>query len=206
MSELVIVGRSSSHFTRPTRIFALELGIPHAFRPVLDLTSLDPGNYAGNPALQVPILVDGEGPLFGMESICRALARRAPARPRVVLRGEVADRIVANAEEMILHVMSTEVTLVTAKMARDDRAAPTKLHAGLQNALRFLDGAVERVIAALPADRALSFVEVTLFCMKTHLPFRGAVSGEGYANLDAFCARFGERESARATPYRFDAA
>ena len=32
-----LVGRSSSHFTRTARIFALELGVPHTFRPVFDI-------------------------------------------------------------------------------------------------------------------------------------------------------------------------
>ena len=30
--DIVLVGRSSSHFTRVARIFALELGVPHSFR------------------------------------------------------------------------------------------------------------------------------------------------------------------------------
>ena len=52
--EVTLVGRSSSHFTRTARIFALELGVQHAFRPVLDMTTPDPAAYADNPALKVP--------------------------------------------------------------------------------------------------------------------------------------------------------
>src|SRR3974390_274488 len=99
MTDLVLVGRSSSHYTRAARIFALEAGVGHAFRPVLDMTSLDPAAYAGNPTLKVPALIDADGPLFGTENICRELARRSPARSRIVLRGDVGDRLVANAEE-----------------------------------------------------------------------------------------------------------
>jgi hypothetical protein len=50
MNDLVLVGRSSSHFTRVARIFALDLGVPHVFRPVLDMTSTDPATYADNCA------------------------------------------------------------------------------------------------------------------------------------------------------------
>src|SRR4051794_6767221 len=107
MTELVVVGRSSSHFTRTARIFALELGVPHAFRPVFDLAALDAEAYAGNPALKVPVLLTEEGPLLGTENICRELVRRSGRGAEVVLRGAVADRIVANAEELALHAMAT---------------------------------------------------------------------------------------------------
>jgi glutathione S-transferase len=206
MTELVLVGRSSSHFTRVARIFALELGVPHTFRAVLDMTSPDTATYAENPALKVPVLVDGDGPLFGTENICRELARRSEARSRVVLRGDVADRLVANAEEMTLHVMSAEVSLILAKIAGDERLAPPKVRRSLENGLAYLDDSIERVLDALPADRALSFVEAALFSMVTHLPFRQVMDVTGYARLNAFCERFGEREGARRTEYRFDTA
>ena len=82
--NLVIVGRSSSHFTRTTRIFAHELGVAHEFRPVVDMTTLDPRVYAENPALKVPILIDAEGPLYGTENICRALTRRSASASAVL--------------------------------------------------------------------------------------------------------------------------
>jgi glutathione S-transferase len=202
--DLVLVGRSSSHFTRVARIFAIDLGVPHAFRPVLDLTSPDVATYAGNPALKIPVLVDAEGPLFGTENICRALARRAGARSRVVLRGDVEDRLVANAEEMTLHVMSAEVVLVTTKLSGG--AAPPKVLRSLENSLAWLNEHVDRAFERLPADRALSFVETALFCTVKHLPWRQVMEVAAYERLAAFCARFGEREGARQTEYRFDAA
>src|SRR5579859_2021535 len=122
--DVVLVGRSSSHFTRTAQIFARELGVPYAFRPVLDITATDAAAYADNPALKVPILVDERGPLFGTENICREIVRRSGQRPAVVLRGDVSERVVANAEELTLHVMSNEVTLILAKMAGDPRLAP----------------------------------------------------------------------------------
>jgi glutathione S-transferase len=204
MSHLVLVGRSSSHFTRTARIFALELGVPHVFRPVFDMTTLDASAYADNPALKVPILVDERGPLFGTENICRELVRRS--RPSsVVMRGDVSERIVANAEELTLHLMSSEVSLIMAKMAGDARLAPPKVSRSLENSLRYLDENVDAVLAALPGDRALSFVEVALFCVVTHMPFREVLDVSPWARLGDFCNRFAGRESARATEYRFDA-
>ena len=201
--DLELVGRSSSHFTRTARLFALELGVPHTFRPVLDMTNRDPAAYGDNPALKVPVLVDADGPLYGMENICRALARRSGLGERVVLRGDVPARVVANAEEMILHAMASEVILI---MTGLDQPAPPKVRASLENALAFLEGNVDRILAALPPDRMLSFCEASLFSLVTHLPFRKIMEVSGYAQLQAFCATFGQRAGARATEYRFDAA
>jgi glutathione S-transferase len=183
----------------------LELGVPHTFRPVLDITSTDTATYAGNPALKMPVLVDSDGPLFGTENICRELARRSRAGSRVVLRGDVADRLVENAEEMTLHVMSSEVILVMATMAGDGCAPPPKLRRSLDNSVAYLNANVDRVLAALPADRAISFLETALFCVVTHLPFRQVMDVDGYERLTSFSKQFGKREGARQTEYRFDA-
>jgi glutathione S-transferase len=206
MSELVLVGRSSSHFTRIARIFALELGVPHAFRPLFDLTALDPAAYGGNPALKIPVLVDERGPLFGSENICRELTRRSGRAVSVVLRGAVGERAVANAEELVLHAMTAEVALIMAKMAGDASPTPPKPARSLELCLTHLDENVDTMLAALPEGRTFSFVEVALYCFVTHLPFRQVADVSPWARLGAFCQRFGERESARATEYRFDAA
>lgn len=206
MIEPVLVGRSSSHFTRTARLFAIELGVSHTFRPVLDMTTLDAAAYGDNPALKIPVLVDEHGPLFGTENICRELVRRSGTTSTIVMRGDVSDRIVANAEELTLHVMSAEVSLIMAKMAGDARLAPAKVSRSIENSLRWLDENVDAALAALPADRALSFLEVSLFSLVTHLPFREVLDVSSFARLGAFCTRFGERASARSTEYRFDAA
>lgn len=203
MTTIELVGRSSSHFTRVARMFALELGVAHTFRPVLDLASVDRDVYAGNPALKIPILVDAHGPMFGTENISRELVRRSGRASGVVLRGQVSDRLVVNAEELTLHAMSTEVTLIMAKAS--GAAAPPKVARSMQSTLDWLDEHVDAVVAALPAGRALSFVEVGLFCLVTHLPWRDVLDVAPWTHLGAFAARFGERASARATEYRFDA-
>ena len=60
-------------------------------------------------------------------------------------------------------------------------------------------------VAALPADRDLSYLEATLFCLVTHLEFRGVVPVAPYPALANFCASFAQRASARETAYHFDA-
>jgi hypothetical protein len=71
--------------------------------------------------------------------------------------------------------------------------------------MRYLDENVEALLAALPDDRVLSFVEVALFCVVTHLPFREILEIDAWQRLGNFSRRFGEREGARATEYHFDA-
>lgn len=203
MAAITLVGRSSSHFTRTARMFALELGIPHHFRPVLDLTSLDQDDYAGNPALKIPILVDARGSLFGLENICRELRRRSLVA-NVILRGELAERVVANAEELILHAMASEVSLLMAK--GEGRTTHSKVEASLVNCLRYLDQQIDALLLVLPVERTVSFVEVALYCLLTHLTFRQLLDPRGYTRLVAFGETFGQRESARATAYYFDAA
>jgi glutathione S-transferase len=205
-TDVVLVGRSSSHFTRTARVFALELGVAHAFRPVLDIGARDPDAYAGNPTLKVPILVDERGPLYGTENICRELARRSEKRDQVVLRGDVQDRLVANAEELTLHAMGSAVILITNALGGGDRPPPPKVRPSLENALAFLETHVDDVRAALPPARLLSFCETALFCLVRHLPFRDLMDTSGYARLQAFCREFEQRPGAAATPYKFDTA
>ncbi len=202
-TELVLIGRSSSHYTRVARIFALELGVPHAFRPVLDMMSLDPSNYGENPALKIPILVDADGPLFGTENICRALRARSTTGAGAILRGEIDDRRIANVEEMTLHVMSTGVSIIMTSLSAPDRPPPPKLLPSLENALCFLDGNIDAALDGMP-PRTLSFAETGLYCALTHLAFRKVCDTTPYARLARFVATFGNRASAEQTTYRFD--
>lgn len=182
-------------------MFALELEVPHGFRPVFDLDSLGAGTYANNPALKIPVWVDEQGPLFGVDNICRELVRRSGTpRQDVVLRADVSERLVANAEELTLHVMASEVSLIMAKGAHGH----VKLTRSVEHCLDYLDQNIAAVLAVLPSSRRLSFVEVALFCVLRHLPFREVMAVTSWTRLGDFCDRFGERESARATDYRFD--
>lgn len=234
MSGVTLVGRSSSHFTRVARIFALELGVAHELRVVRDILASDAALFGENPALKIPVLLDEHGPLFGAENICRELVRRAEAadaadaadaapgegsagagrvsagkggagsRRAVVLRGAVADRVVANAEELTLHVMAAEVSLILAKVTGAD--APPKVARSIEGSLAWLDAHVDEACAALPPARALSFLEVALHCLVEHLPFREIMTLERYPRLTTFSQAYAGRASARATTFRFDAA
>jgi glutathione S-transferase len=200
-----LIGRSSSSFTRITRIFAAELGVAYRFRVVPNLTSLEPADYGGHPALKLPALEAPEGTWFGSLNICRAFARQASGAPSVVWPEALVEPIPANAQELTLAAMSTEVALIMSSLG-GQAAGPhaVKMQKSLVDTLAWLDSHAERVLAALPARRDLSYFEVTLFCLVTHLEFRCVVPVTPYPALGAFCQRFAQRPSAEQTAYRFD--
>lgn len=206
-AEAILFGRSSSHFTRVARVFASELGVPYAFRPVPNLMSLDGRDYGGNPALKLPVLQLGGDVWFGVASICRALWRVSGSQRGVVWPETASLPLLANAQELTLQAMSTEVTLIMSELAGagPGSAHAIKLRRSLVDSLAWLDENVEAALAALPAGHDLSFLEVTLFCLITHLAFRNVTPVEPYAKLCAFRSRFSARPSALATVYAFDA-
>lgn len=205
-TEIEISGRQSSHYTRVVRMFAAELCQAYRFTPIYKLMSREPGDFASNPALRLPILrVDGEA-VFGSHNICRVLARRSGREHRVFWPEQAETALLMNAHEILANAMAGEVEVVVhervEKRAPDD--ASRKRREGLVNSLQWLDGHVEEVRAALP-ERDLSMFEVGLFCLVSHLPFRNPMDLSGMPRLTGFEAVFGERDSARSTPYRFDA-
>lgn len=203
---LRITGRSSSHFTRLVRVFAQELGVTCEFAPVYDLASLDAHDYAGNPALKLPVLTKGKVTVFGAENICRVLAASAPEPRRIVWPEDVRDMQARNAQELVWHAMQAQVQLgfgtQVAKLPTDSIYF-VKAAAGLRNALEWLDERLSSVIDTLP-PRDLSVLEVSLFCLVEHLAFRATVPLAPYAHLAAFAREFGKRDAARSTAYQFD--
>lgn len=205
-SKPTLVGRSSSHFTRVTRIFAAEMQVDCGFEVVPDLAATDAAAYAGNPALKLPILRDARGVWFGALNICRQLSRQSVPQRRVAWPEDLDRPLAANAQELVAQAMATEVTLIMSGLAgaADGDGYRSKLRRSLRNTLAWLEDNAAQAIAALPAGRDLSYLEVSLFCLVTHLEFRDVLPVEPYPELRAFRDRFGARASAAATAYRFD--
>jgi len=202
-----LVGRSSSHFTRLARLFAEELGVAYAFEPVYDLASRDPSDYAGNPALKLPVLVVPEGPVFGAENICRTLAARTGGS-RILWTEHLPDPRARNAQELVWHGMGAQVQLVFGMQVARLPAGNvyfTKATDGFRNALTWLDANLESVLQGLP-PRDLSLLETSLFCLLDHLVFRDTLPLEPHRHLAAFAAAWRERPAARRTAYAFDVA
>ena len=203
-SDLVLVGRSSSHFTRVTRIFAAELGLELALQVVPDLTSLEASDYGGNPALRLPTLRTPEGDWYGSLGICRELWRRSGSALRVSWPETLSTSLLANAQELVTQAMASEVALIMARAAGTPASSLSKQEKSLHNLLGWLDSHVDPVLAALPAESQLSYLEVTLFCLVAHLEFRAVLPLDPYARLQLARDRFGERASARRTEFHFD--
>lgn len=186
------------------------MGVPITLHVVTDLTCLDPEAYGGNPALKLPTLHVGDGGLlFGTDNICRRLAEIAgrDADPRVVLGHQPTADLVRSAQEVIWHAMSAQVQLVIgmymAKLELDNLLL-AKGMASLHGSLTWLDTRLDELLAALPAGREVSVLEVSLFCLVEHLGFRPTLPVDAFARLRAFATAYGARASAQATAFAFD--
>lgn len=188
-----------------TRVFAHELGVEYSFEIVADLLSLEAAHYGGNPALRVPSLRSGDETWFGALNVCRQLARFARGPRRVVWPEQLTDCLGANAQELVLQAMSTEVSLIMHGLGTPaDAPVLEKGWRSLRNMLSWLDSRWEAVLRGLPAERDVSLLEISAFCLAEHLDFRLGLPTNGYPALHDFAREFAERPSARATPYRFD--
>jgi glutathione S-transferase len=205
-TNLTIIGRSSSSFTRVTRIFAAELGLSPAFEVVRNIQSLDAHDYGGNPALKVPSLRTPEATWFGALNICRELVRLAERPLRVVWPEALNRPLLANMQELVLQAMSTEVGLIMSRVGGQPTGTfhQVKMTDSLTSSLAWLDTNLAPTLAGLPADRDLSYLEVTLFCLVAHLDFREIAPTAPYSKLVEFRNGFGARASCQATPYQFD--
>jgi glutathione S-transferase len=199
-------GRSSSHFTRIPRIFAAELEVALDFHPIRDLMSTDPDHYGGHPALKMPTLSTEAGIWFGALPICRELARCSDLALDIIWSEDLDRPVVSNAQELVTTAMATEVALIMggASAVPADNAHLAKQRASLLGAMDWLETNATRALEVLPAERDLSYLEVSLFCLVEHLEFRQVLSLQPYPMLRAFAERFARRSSARATPYVFD--
>jgi glutathione S-transferase len=205
MQTIRLIGRSSSHFTRTVRVIAHECNVEYEFQRILDLMSLSRSDYGDNPALKLPILETPDGAWFGALNIGRELVRRAPSPIRVVWPEDLSDRTAANAQEIVLQGMATEVALILRGLPAPG-ASPVddKARASLTNSLVWLDANLPAALRTLPAGRTLSFLEVSTFCFVRHLGFRGVADSSVYARLTAFCDAYADRSSLRETEFKFD--
>lgn len=202
-----IIGRSSSTFTRVARIFAAELGVSYGFEVVRDLQSVDVDSYGGNPGLKVPSMRSPDGTWFGALNACRALARASERPLNIVWPEALTQPLLANLQELVLQAMTTEVGLIMSGIQepRPDTFYRSKLSQSLRGTLGFIDRHLPAALAALPQERDLSYLEVTLFCLVAHLDFRNVMSTAPYDELCAFRQRYGTRAACRDTEYHFDA-
>ncbi|AGC45830.1 hypothetical protein MYSTI_04538 [Myxococcus stipitatus DSM 14675] len=202
----VIIGRSSSHFTRIARIFAEESRVEYDFHILRDMMSPKPEDYGGNPALKIPVLKTPSGSWFGALNVSRELWRQSSHKPDVSWPEDLTEPVSANAQELVLQSMATEVTLIMSRVSggTENGAHQDKMRLSLGNMLGWLDENAASALNVLPAGREVSFLEVSLYCLVKHLEFREVLPTAPYTALTEFCQRFGTRASCAATVFRFD--
>jgi glutathione S-transferase len=204
----VIVGRSSSHFTRVPRVIAHALAVPYTLEVVRDLSSTDPRDYAGNPSIKIPSLrVDGEV-IFGAEPSARRIAAMSGAAASVAWPEDMTHVTARNAHEVVWTAMSTQVQLAIATHFHPiPRTHPllSRLETSLGGALAWLELHAEDVSASLPPERTTSLFEVALVCLVEHLSFRPTLSSAATPRLAALASALGERAPFASTRYRLDA-
>ena len=202
-----IMGRQSSHYTRQLRLLAHELGVDYALQPIHDLMSEDPAVFAGNPALKLPALRQGDTVVWGSLNACRWLARQADdGIARVFWPEQAATALAMNAHEVLAHAMAAQVEVVFHEIVskRPPDPASRKRRTSLVECLAWLDRHWDDIRAELPPARIAIF-DLGLFCLLEHLPFRNPIDLSSMPRLTAFASAFATRPSAQATPYRFDA-
>ena len=206
-AAIEIVGRQSSHYTRLVRLLAHELGVEYTLQPIHDLMSGDAAAFAGNPALKLPALRQGDVVIWGSHNACRWLARQAPGGlDRMFWPEEAAEPLSMNAHELLAHAMAAQVEVVFHEIVskRPPDATSRKRRASLVGSLGWLDAHWEALRAELPQARIALF-DLGLFALLEHLPFRNPIDLSAMPRLVAFADDFRLRPSAQATPYRFDA-
>ncbi len=199
-----ILGRTGSLFTRLPLIFAEELGLTYHLVVVEDLAAMDPAVYAGNPALRMPVLRDGDSQLFGAQNICRALAERAARPARIIWPEDLKDVLSRNAQELVWHCMAAQVQILMGthigKLSAEN-VFFAKARAGLEGGIAWLDEHAADVLTSLPHERTLSLFEVSLYSLIDHLEFGPTVPIATHASLVSFARRFGTRPSAQRTAF-----
>ncbi len=206
-AHIEIIGRQSSHYTRQVRLLAHELAIEYALLPIHDLMNEDPAVFAGNPALKLPALRQGDTVVWGSLNACRWLARQAgDGLSRVFWPEQAGSALLMNAHEVLAHAMAAQVEVVFHEIVskRPPDATLRKRRASLVQCLAWLDRHSQDIRVELPQEKIAIF-DLGLFCLLEHLPFRNPIDLSSMPRLTAFANAFGARASAQATPYRFDA-
>ena len=206
MTNVQIVGRRSSLFTRVVLVFAEELAIEYEFVPIHDMLSLGPEAYADNPALKLPILRMDGSTLFGAQNICRALTERVSSNRLIVWPESLHDDLSRNAQELVWHCMAAQVQFVMGAVLGKlppENAFFTKTVRGLEGSLHWLESNLCDTLTRLP-PHDISLLEVSALCLVDHLAFRPTITLEPYPRLRAFVAQFASDPAAINTAYRFD--
>ncbi len=190
---MILHGTPLSHFTRKVRVLLAELEIPYEMSWARSVLASSPTDYADNPLLRVPSLVDGPDRLIESNHIARHLVARFDPSDRLGVRSERVEDL--NRLAVIDGIMDNEVVLILAK-----RGGVTDLHAvayfrklftAIDNGLAWLDAR----ISSSPFD----YRDIALVCLHQHLAHYDLLPLDPYPHLAARVASFAARPSIAST-------
>ena len=91
------------------------------------------------PALKLPVLQTSGGSWFGALTICRALSRLSTRELHIVLPEVLHPPLLANAQELVLQAMATEVNLIMSELAKGNGDDPHQIKMRTMNMMSRLD-------------------------------------------------------------------
>lgn len=154
-----LIGTPRSHFTRKVRLLLDHWDAPYDFLDVGDVSQADPARFAGNPALSIPVLEDGEVWLIESDHIARYLSERFDPDDRMQVRRSDPDTL--NRRAVLNAIMSQEVKLVLGKrtgLEIEGAAYFDKARAAILQGLDWLEARAETFDAEAPGYAEFHFI------------------------------------------------
>ena len=187
-------GTPLSHFTRKIRILLAELGVPFEMSWAPSVLADGARDYADNPLLRVPTLVDGDQWLIESDHIARYVVAKFDPEDRLGVRSELPRDL--NRLAVVNGIMANEVVLILAK-----RGGLSEIEsvAYFRKLLSAIVGGLEWLDAAVDDDPRFDYRDVALVCMWQHLAHYKLVSLEPHTRIAARVARFEGRPSIATT-------
>lgn len=183
-----------SHFARKIRLLLDHWQQPYQLIDVGNVAGADPAQFDQNPAMQVPVLVDGDVWMLESDHIAGYLARKIDPADRFQVLTTNPDML--NARAVLNSIMANEVKLVLAKRTGLDpqphlffQKATTSIH----HSLAWLEQRTDLFQTQQP-----SYAGFHLVCMWDHLDAYNTVE-LNYPKLAAVCAALSQSATVSAS-------
>jgi glutathione S-transferase len=194
MSRLELHGTPLSNFTRKVRILLSELGVQYKQVWTAGVLASSPEEFANNPLMRVPALLDGDKLVIDSDHIARYLVGIYDASDWFGVKSD--EPMAMNRLAVANGIMANEVVLILAKRGGlediESVAYFKKLLAAIANGLGWLD-------KAIAMDAPMTWADVTLVCMWQHLQHYKLVDLAPFARIAARVEQFAGRPSISST-------
>lgn len=183
-----------SHFSRKIRLLLDHWQQPYQLVDVGNVADIDPAQFDQNPAMQVPVLEDGDVWLLESDHIAAYLTRKIDPADR--FRVLTTDPNHLNARALLNNIMANEVKLILAQRTGLDPQPHRffqKAEKAIHHSLAWLENHADLFQTEHP-----TYADFHLVCMWDHLAHYNTVD-LSYPRLDAICTRLAESPLVRAS-------